>query len=116
MGQAKPEPITELNHYPVIIKRIGLLPIPYGNTSPPYVKVKKYLRGRILDTKLAGRMASGMYEALCRVKPERALSELLPPLLQQIEVLLSAEDIMLKENVDQELLFNMNLLSSCIYR
>ena len=79
-------------------------------------KVKRYMRGRILDTQVAGRMAAGMYQALCRVGPQRAFSELLPPLLHRIEVLLPAEDVLLKEIVDQELLSNMNLLSNCIYR
>ena len=80
----------------------------------PYVKVKRYMRGRILDTQVAGRMAAGMYQALCRVGPQRAFSELLPPLLHRIELLLSTEDVMLKEIVDQELLSDMNLLSNCI--
>ena len=75
-----------------------------------------YMRGRILDTQVAGRMAAGMYQALCRVRPERAFWELLPPLLNRIQLHLSAEDVVLKDIVDQELLSDMNLLSNCIYR
>lgn len=78
------------------------------------MKVKRYMRGRILDTHVAGSIATGMYQALCCVRPERAFPELLSPLLQRIELLLSAEDVMLKEIVDQELLSDMNLLSNCI--
>ena len=81
-----------------------------------HIKVKRYMSGRILDTQVAGKMAAGMYQALCRVRPQRAFSELLPPLLHRIELLLSAEDVILKEIVDQELLSDMNLLSNCIYR
>ena len=77
-------------------------------------KVHNYMRGRILDTRVAGRIASGMYCGLCRAKPERALKVLLPPVLQRIKDLLT-ENVEEEQNVDQELLFNMLLLTECVY-
>ena len=65
-------------------------------------KVHNYVEGRILEARVAGRIAAGLCRALCKVRPERALSVFLPPALERVQKLLAEVDVDKEENLDQE--------------
>ena len=77
-------------------------------------KVQKYVEGRILEARVAGKIAAGLCRALCKVRPERALAVFLPPALERVARLLGEVDVDKEENLDQELLFNMLMLVECV--
>ena len=72
-------------------------------------KVQNYVEGRILEARVAGRIAAGLCRALCKVRPERALKVFLPPALERVERLLAEVDVDKEENLDQVILPSLPL-------
>ncbi len=74
-------------------------------------RVRDFVQGRILETKIAGKIAAGLCRCLCKNRPERGLPTFLPRALEKATSLLQAEDLSKEETLDDELKFNLLLIA-----
>ena len=73
-------------------------------------KVHNYVSGRILETKVAGKIAASLCRSLCKVRPEKALKVFLAGSIATCQRLLGEGKLDL-DNLDNELKFNLQILS-----
>eukprot|EP00095_Tigriopus_kingsejongensis_P000186 maker-scaffold41_size498431-snap-gene-0.12 protein:Tk00186 transcript:maker-scaffold41_size498431-snap-gene-0.12-mRNA-1 annotation:"proteasome activator complex subunit 4" len=76
-------------------------------------KVHSFVNGRILETKVAGKMTSSLCRALCKVRPEKGLKAFVPTAIKSITNLLT-DHTQTDETLDDELKFNMLILAECL--
>ncbi|KAG8223216.1 hypothetical protein J437_LFUL003567 [Ladona fulva] len=77
-------------------------------------KLYSFLTGRILETRVAGHFAATLCLAFTKVNPKETLKTLLPYLMMTIMSLTESEEIYKEEILDNELLFNILLLSEVV--
>ncbi|XP_046402715.1 proteasome activator complex subunit 4A-like [Ischnura elegans] len=77
-------------------------------------KLHSFLTGRILETKVAGRFAATLCLAFAKVNAKETLKVLLPYLCRTIMSLTESDDVYREEILDNELLFNMLLLTEVV--
>jgi len=76
-------------------------------------KMQSFIQGRILEPKIAGKITAGLCRCLCKARPERGLPVFLKPAINRVKELLR-EEVLMEESVDDELKFNLLLLSECV--
>eukprot|EP00094_Tigriopus_californicus_P000230 TCALIF_00223-PA protein Name:"Similar to psme4 Proteasome activator complex subunit 4 (Xenopus laevis)" AED:0.06 eAED:0.06 QI:66/0.84/0.71/1/0.84/0.85/14/306/1826 len=69
-------------------------------------KVQDFVHGRILETKVAGKMAASLCRALCKVRPEKALKMFIPPAIQSVEKILQ-QTLHIKNKDGRQLVMSM---------
>ena len=74
-------------------------------------KVQSFVKGRILETKIAGRIAASLCRCLVRARPEKGLAAFVPDACNVIGELLTEDMINHEDLIDEELKFNMHVLS-----
>ena len=74
-------------------------------------KVQSFVKGRILETKIAGKIAASLCRCLVRARPEKGLQAFVPNASEIISDLLTEEMIKDEEVIDEELKFNMHILA-----
>jgi proteasome activator subunit 4 len=74
-------------------------------------KVKGFIQGRILEPKVAGKIAAGLCRCLCKVRPELGLKEFLPPAIRTVIDHFREEDLSKDAVLDNELTFNLVIIS-----
>ena len=74
-------------------------------------KVQSFVKGRILETKIAGRIAASLCRCLVRARPEKGLAAFVPDACRIITELLTEDMINHEDLIDEELKFNMHVLS-----
>jgi proteasome activator subunit 4 len=74
-------------------------------------KVKGFIQGRILETRIAGKIASGLCRCLCKNRPQKGLPEFLPSAIEKATLLLQNDDILKDQTIDDELKFNLLLIA-----
>ncbi len=77
-------------------------------------KVKKFVSGRILETKIAGRIAASLCRCLVKAKPEKGLAAFIPKSVEILDDLVQVEAITDETKLDDEIKFNMLILSECV--
>ncbi|XP_071454240.1 proteasome activator complex subunit 4-like [Hetaerina americana] len=77
-------------------------------------KFHSFLTGRILETRVAGHFAATLCLAFAKVNSKETLKVLLPYLCMRILSLTESDEIFKEEILDNELLFNMLLLSEVV--
>ena len=73
-------------------------------------KVKNFISGRILETRIAGKIAASLCRVLCKIRPEKGLAAFLPVALRKISSLIK-EETSKDQNLDNELMFNLLIMS-----
>jgi proteasome activator subunit 4 len=76
-------------------------------------KVQGFIKGRILETKIAGRIASSLCRCLVKARPDKGLPAFVPNACDVINDLLK-ENGDQDERLDEELKFNMLILSEVL--
>ena len=74
-------------------------------------KVQSFVKGRILETKLAGKIAASLCRCLVKIKPEIGVSAFVPHACDIIVELLTEDMINQEQLIDEELKFNMHILA-----
>lgn len=76
-------------------------------------KVHGFISGRIMETKVSGKIAAGLCRSLCRVNPVKALPVFLPEAIANLNRLI--KDTTLKEErLDNELMFNLLIMAEVV--
>lgn len=86
--------------------------LPIFNTA--LQKLHTFVTSHILETKVAGRFIASMCGAFTRVRPEVTQRLLLPHLCDSILTLTESIDLKKEEILDNELLYNMLILSESV--
>ncbi|XP_037083000.1 proteasome activator complex subunit 4B-like isoform X1 [Pollicipes pollicipes] len=76
------------------------------------LKLRDVIVGRILETRVSGKLAAVLLCGAIMANPEMGLRTLIPPVVETILEL--SEDVQTEEKLDQELLFNMLLLKEMV--
>ena len=74
-------------------------------------KVQNFVKGRILETKIAGKITASLCRCLVRARPEKALKAFVPHACGIINDLLTEDMINQEQLIDDELKFNMQILA-----
>ena len=74
-------------------------------------KVQKFIHGRILEIKVSGKIAASLCRCLVRVSPAKSLKAFVPAAIRTIEDHLANSSIEKDEILDEEVKFNLLLLS-----
>lgn len=78
-------------------------------------KVQSFIRGRILETKIAGKIAASLCRCLVWARPEKGLPAFVPQACDIITDLLTDDTIAHENLIDEELKFNMLILSEVCF-
>ncbi len=74
-------------------------------------KLQDYVHGRILETKISGKIAASLCRCLCKNRPEKGLPVFLVKAVEKASALLHGEDLSKEETLDDELKFNLLLIA-----
>ncbi|XP_075223188.1 proteasome activator complex subunit 4A-like isoform X2 [Lycorma delicatula] len=77
-------------------------------------KLYSFVTNRILETKVAGRFIATMCGAFCRVRPDVTLKLFLPHMCENVFSLTDSIDILKEEILDNELLYNLLILTELL--
>ncbi|GLH02190.1 Proteasome activator complex subunit 4 [Gryllus bimaculatus] len=77
-------------------------------------KLHSFVMGRILETKVAGQFMAAMCRSFSKVNGEETLRMFVPCLSDNILTLTDSEDILKEETLDNELLYNLVVLSEIV--
>ena len=77
-------------------------------------KVEKFINGKILEVKVSGKIAASLCRCLVRVAPEKSLKAFIPNAIRTIEEHFANGSIEKDEILDEEVKFNLLLLSECV--
>ena len=77
-------------------------------------RLEEYLRGRILEPKVAGKIASGMCRTCARIAPEQILATMVPRICEVLLVALGEVDLKSDVYLGDEIMFNLLLLSDIV--
>jgi len=77
-------------------------------------KLEAYLKGRILEPKIAGKIASGMIRTCAKISPGKVLPIFLPHVCSVLKICFSDTDISSDQSLGDEIMFNMVLLSDLL--
>ncbi|KAF2365248.1 Proteasome activator Blm10 mid region [Trinorchestia longiramus] len=77
-------------------------------------RLVSYSIGRTLETGVSGRLLANICRSAARAQPDLVLTALVPPLVRQLELLLKSESVLKDERPDNELMFNLLLLSEVL--
>lgn len=77
-------------------------------------KLHAFVASRIFETKVAGKFASNMCRACVKTNPELSCEKFLPHFCRLALTLTEAEEILMEETLDDELLFCLQLLSEVV--
>ena len=77
-------------------------------------KVENFINGRILETKVSGKLAASLCRCLVRVAPEKSLKAFIPNAIRTIQGHFANGLIEKDEMLDEEVKFNLLLLSECV--
>lgn len=69
-----------------------------------------FVQSRIFEPKVSGKLIAVACQAFCRVNPVEVMKMFVPYLCDNLEVLLT-EDVIKEEHVDNELIYNLLILS-----
>lgn len=78
-------------------------------------KVQSFVKGRILETKIAGRIAASLCRCLVRARPEKGLPAFVPNACAIISELLTEDMINHEDLIDEELKFNLHILAEVFF-
>ena len=73
-------------------------------------KVQNFVRGRILETKIAGKITASLCRCLVKARPEKGLPAFLPASMDIVDELLQ-EEMNEEKLIDEELKFNLLIMS-----
>ena len=74
-------------------------------------KVQNFVKGRILETKLSGKIAASLCRCLVKIKPDIGVKVFVPHACDVVEELLTEDMINQEQLIDEELKFNMHILA-----
>ena len=74
-------------------------------------KVQNFVKGRILETKLSGKIAASLCRCLVKIKPEIGVKVFVPHACDVVGELLTEDMINQEQLIDEELKFNMHILA-----
>ena len=77
-------------------------------------KLEEYLRGRILEPKVAGKIASGMCRTCAKISPERILGSQVPRVCKTLVSTFGEADLDSDLYLGDEIMFNLLLLSDIV--
>jgi len=77
-------------------------------------KLESYLKGRILEPKIAGKIASGMIRTCAKISPQKVLPIFLPHVCSVLKICFSDTDLTSDQSLGDEIMFNMVLLSDLL--
>ena len=77
-------------------------------------KVEKFINGKILEIKVSGKIAASLCRCLVRVIPAKSLKAFVPNAIRTIEDHFANGSIEKDEILDEEVKFNLLLLSECV--
>ncbi|CAB4067874.1 PSME4 [Lepeophtheirus salmonis] len=79
-------------------------------------KLEKYIKGKILEHKVAGKLAAGLCYAVTRANPKKGLPVFLTDAIKNIKSIISSHDgILQQENTNTEIMFNLRIIFEVIY-
>ncbi len=74
-------------------------------------KMQSFVQGRILEARIAGKIAAGLCRCLCKNRPEKGLPAFLPSAIEKATSLLQDDEILKENTIDEELKFNLLLIA-----
>ena len=74
-------------------------------------KVQNFVKGRILETKLSGKIAASLCRCLVKIKPEIGVKVFVSHACDVVGELLTEDMINQEQLIDEELKFNMHILA-----
>jgi len=77
-------------------------------------KLERYLKGRILEPKIAGKIASGMIRTCAKISPQKVLPIFLPHVCSVLKICFSDTNLSSDQSLGDEIMFNMVLLSDLL--
>ncbi|XP_033120997.1 proteasome activator complex subunit 4-like [Anneissia japonica] len=77
-------------------------------------KLFNYASSRVLETKVAGKMLASMCRSAAKVNPKKALAKFIPHCSSIVLSLTSSEEAQNEVELDNELLFNLQVLSEIV--
>ena len=77
-------------------------------------KVQNFIYGKILEIKVSGKIAASLCRCLVRVSPAKSLKAFVPNAIRTIEEHFANGSIEKDEILDEEVKFNLLLLSECV--
>ena len=77
-------------------------------------KMELYLKGRILEPKISGKIASGMMRTCAKISPRKVLPIFLPHVCSVLKSCLADVDLSSDRYLGDEIMFNMVLLSDLL--
>ncbi|XP_071961962.1 proteasome activator complex subunit 4-like [Antedon mediterranea] len=77
-------------------------------------KLFRYMSSRVFETKVAGKMLASLCRSTVKVNPTKALSKFIPHCSRIVLSLTSSEEVQNEVELDNELLFNLQVLSEIV--
>lgn len=77
-------------------------------------KMEQYLKGRILEPKISGKIASGMMRTCVKISPRKVLPIFLPHVCSVLKCCLAEVDLNSDRYLGDEIMFNMVLLADLL--
>jgi len=77
-------------------------------------KLERYLKGRIFEPKIAGKIASGMIRTCAKISPHKVLPIFLPHVCSVLKICFSDTDLTSDQSLGDEIMFNLVLLSDLL--
>lgn len=78
------------------------------------MKLHSFVAGRAFEPHVAGKFAAHVCSSVAKVNAPKVLQTFLPHLLRFLDSSLASEDVLLEESLEDELLFNLLLLSELV--
>ncbi|XP_047484565.1 proteasome activator complex subunit 4-like isoform X1 [Penaeus chinensis] len=77
-------------------------------------RLQSFIKGKMIEIHVAGKFAANMCRSAVKVNPQEALKVFVPSVCRLLITLTSNEEVQKEENLDDELLFNLLLLSELV--
>ena len=79
------------------------------------VKLHSFVGGRAFEPHVAGKFAAHVCSSVAKVNAAKVLQAFLPHLLRFLDSILASDDVLNEETLEDELLFNLLLLSELVF-
>ena len=77
-------------------------------------KLHSFVAGRAFEPHVAGKFAAHICSSVTKVHTAKVLRTFLPNLFRSLDAILSSDDVLREETLEDELLFNLLLLSEMV--
>lgn len=77
-------------------------------------KLHSFVGGRAFETNVSGKFAAHIVSSVTKVSPSKVLRTFLPHLFRSLDEALSSDEVLDEETLQDEVLFNLHLLSELV--